>query len=254
MSDDRDLELRDLIALAAVGALDHGERAALDAEIAGRPELLAELAEMEAVAATFADATSEAPPARVRASVLDAIAHVPQLPALGEDAPAAPVSAAPLTPPMAEVIPMAERRRPRFAPLAAAAAVVVLIAGGLVALNGNDDGDVVDVAAVVDDESSVVMPLDGTLSSIRLVHSSAHRAAALVGEDVPALNDDQVYELWLILDGTPQRLDIFQPHDDGTVEVLMPDMDMPDDAAFAITVEPAGGTDAPTGDVVAATA
>ena len=112
----------------------------------------------------------------------------------------------------------------------------------------------VDVAAVVDDETSVVMPLDGTISTIRLLHSSAHRAAALVGEDVPVLTDDQVYELWLILDGAPQRLDIFQPHDDGTVEMLMTEMDMPDDASFAITVEPAGGTDAPTGDVVAATA
>ena len=40
---------------------------------------------------------------------------------------------------------------------------------------------------------------------------------------------------------------------DATIRYV-PDMDMPDDAAFAITVEPAGGTDAPTGDVVAATA
>ena len=255
MSDDRDRELRELIALAAVGALDRGERAMLDAEIAGREDLLAELAELEAVAATFADATAETPPAQLRVSVLDAIAGVAQLPALDDEPAVHPAAPPPPTaaPPTAKVIRLADRRR-RWAPLAAAAAVVALVAGGLVALDVIGDDDVVDVAAVIDDETAVVMPLDGTISSIQLVHSPTHRAAALVGEDVPLLTDDQVYELWLITDGTPQRLEIFQPHDDGTVEMLMPDMDMPDDAAFAITVEPAGGTEVPTGDVVAATA
>ena len=141
MSEDRDLELRELIALAAVGALDHGERAALDADIAGRGDLRTELAQLQAVAATFADATAETPPAHVRANVLDAIADMPQLPALDEENVEVPTGAfrpGPLpsptpVPPTAEVIRLADRRR-RWAPLAAAAAVVALVTDGLVAI------------------------------------------------------------------------------------------------------------------------
>lgn len=265
MTGDRDRELRELIALAAVGALDAGERRALDAQIAGRPDLVAELAELQAVAATLADAAAEAPPEQLRARVLDSIADVPQLPTLDGglgavgprsarpdplDRPAPGPSAA--APPAAEVIQLASRRR-RWAPLAAAAAVLALVAGGVLARTLTTD-DAVDLAAVVADDEAVTYRLDGAISSMRLVHSIEHDAMALVGEDVPMPPGDQVYELWLITAGEPQRVDIFRPHDDGSVEILMVDMAMPDDAVFAVTVEPAGGTEVPTGDVVAATA
>lgn len=242
MTAERDQELRELIALAAIGALDAGERAALDRELDGRPDLQADLADLEGVAAALADATAEAPPERLRANVLDAIRDVPQLP--GTDA-------APATPP-ADVVSLASRRR-RWSPLAAAAAVVMLVAGGLAVRSLTAD-DEVDLAAVVEDDEAVTYEMDGTIPTMRLIHSSAYGAMALVGEDVPMPEGDQVYELWQIADGEPQRMDIFRPTDDGSVEMLVLDWDAAADAVFAITIEPAGGTDAPTGDIVAATA
>jgi anti-sigma-K factor RskA len=66
---------------------------------------------------------------------------------------------------------------------------------------------------------------------------------------------DQVYELWLLIDDAdPAPVKIFRPDADGTVGVVMDDMTPPEGAGFAITIEPAGGTDAPTGPVVATSA
>ena len=91
MSESRsDEELQELMALDAVGALDDDERTELEAEIADRPDLQRELEELRAVAAAMADAVSEAPPATLRASVLDAIDGVEQLPAVDSPVEAAP--------------------------------------------------------------------------------------------------------------------------------------------------------------------
>ena len=193
MSDDRDRELRELIALAAVGALDRGERAMLDAEIAGREDLLAELAELEAVAATFADATAETPPAQVAGQCAGRHRRCGAAP--GARRRARPVLPTPHHPrPRRRCL-----RRPRSSGSLIAAGVGPRWlrpppswpwwrAGSWHPIVIGDDDALVDVAAVIDDETAVVMPLDGTISSIQLVHSPTHRAAALVGEDVPALD------------------------------------------------------------------
>lgn len=241
---ERDQELHELIALAAVGALDAGERAALDATLAVRPDLRAELDELEAVAATLAEATAETPPVPLRATVLAAIADVPQLPADS-------IIAAPDRP-SAKVVPLAARRR-RWAPMVAAAAVLGLVAGGLVVRTLTTDDDPVDLAAVVDDAEAVTYPMEGTIATLRVVHSETNDAVALIGEGVPQPEGDQVYELWQITDGAPRRMEIFRPRDDGSVEVLVLDWEKADNAVFAVTVEPAGGSDVPTGEVVAAT-
>ncbi len=124
MTDD---ELREQLALHAVGALTDAERRELEDVLRSRPDLRAELDELEAAAATLADAVPATPPAALRASVLDAIAVTPQLPAEPRD-----------EAPVAPVVPIsARRRRSRFAAIGAAAAAVVAIAVGVLVV-GHD--------------------------------------------------------------------------------------------------------------------
>jgi anti-sigma-K factor RskA len=243
MDDD---ELRELLALAAVGALDPPERAALEEAIADRPDLRVELAELEAAAVAMAEVSAEDPPAGLRDAVLGAIAGVAQLPA--HDAPAV---AAP--PPSGDVVDLraARRRRRWWAPVAAAAAVLAILAGVLV-VAVNDDGGGGDIAAVVDADDAVTTELTGALSGLRLVYSADQQAAALVGDDIPVPEGEDVYELWRIVEA-PERMDIFRPDDNGRVELFLPDTSVAD-ATFAVTVEPPGGSDQPTSDIIASTA
>ena len=63
-----------------------------------------------------------------------------------------------------------------------------------------------------------------------------------------------VYELWRIAGPTPEPvIREFRPDDDGTVAVLMEGLD-PGDDVFAVTLEPAGGSDQPTSEPIAVTA
>lgn len=234
-------EIRELVALAAVGALDADELARLRERIADRPDLQAELASYEDAAASLADAVAETPPPGLRSSVLAAIRDEPQ--------PRAPEPPAP-------VVPITAARRRRWAPVAAigaaAAAVLAVVAVG--ALNGDDDGGGLRADDLVAAPDAVTITFDGQEDGFALVHSPRHGAVALVGEDIPELAEDQVYELWLVQDDTPEPMEIFAPDDDGQVEVVIPDMAPPEGATFAITIEPPGGSDQPTSTAIATTA
>ncbi len=231
----RDEELRELIALAAVGALADDERAALDRELAARQDMQAELAELEDAAASMAVAAAEEPPARLRSDVMAVVRDVP------------PPSA------VTDLDRARRQRRRRWLPVAAAAAVVVLAGVGVAVLR-DGDGAESEIAAVVEDEESVTVSLDGETMTLRLIHSPANDASALVGEDGPPPDGDQVYELWLLADAAPVPIEIFRPTDDGVVEILLPDVTPTDEASFAVTIEPPGGSPQPTGDIVAASA
>jgi anti-sigma-K factor RskA len=238
----RDDELRQLLALAAVGALDRAERDELDAAIAERPDLQAELAELEDAAAVLADDVSAPPPPPLRAAVLRAIEDVAERP---------PAEPAPSPPGPVLSLDAARDRRRRWMPAVAAAVAVAVLAGVVVAVAVDDDAGV-DVAAVVADADATVIPLEGELSGLRLVHSAAHDATAIVGDDVPAPGEDRVYELWRIEgDRAPERVEIFRPADGGVVEVLLPGSAPSAGAIYAVTIEPPGGSDQPTGDIIA---
>ena len=67
---------------------------------------------------------------------------------------------------------------------------------------------------------------------------------------LPPLPAGDVYQLWFVLPNAPVSAALLDPDDDGSATVII---DVPDTLALpttmAITVEPAGGVQAPTGDV-----
>ena len=231
MTDD---ELREQLALYAVGVLDDDERTELEDVLRTRPDLRAELDELLEAAALLADAEMHAPPDGLRANVLDLIAATPQLPA--ETPPAAPV---------APVVPIsAARRRNRWIAAGAAIVAAAAIAIGVVVVAPWDDGGTDPVAAVVaaDDAQTIQMPGnpaagDLALPGVTIVHSASQDASVLLADDVPVPEGDDVYVLWAIRNGTPEVYAPFRPNADGTLSVYAEGLDPASAEAWAISEE-----------------
>jgi anti-sigma-K factor RskA len=257
-----DDELREQLALAAVGALSPEERTELDDVLRTRPDMQAELDELEAAAMVLGAAVAEPPPPTLRASILDAIATTPQLPALdelaGTSAPAIdePMAAAPTAAdgPVAPVVPIDGHRRRRWVAIGAvAAAVIALLVGVLVVSPWNSDSTD-PIAAVLQSDDAVEIPMTGELAGFTIVHSADQDAAVLTGDGIAVPAGDEVYELWAIRgSNAPEPVDTFRPSAGGDVAVLLHGID-PASATWAITAEPAGGSDTPTLPILAATA
>jgi anti-sigma-K factor RskA len=236
-------QLRELLALEAVGALSDAERAELDAAIEDRPDLREELESLRAAALTMADAVSEPPPPALRGRVLDAITTEPQEPPLAAPEPVAPV------------VPITATRRHRWVRWGAAAVAAAAVAIGVLVVSpfgGDDAGD--HIADVLDNPTRTI-DLSGELSGLRLVYSEAVGSTVLEGVGVSPPEGDDVLELWRIAGETAPEPMIreFRPEDDGSVAILMEGLN-PGDDLFAVTQEPAGGSDQPTSEPVAATA
>jgi anti-sigma-K factor RskA len=231
-----DDELREQLALHAVGALSEDERAEVDEMLRTRPDLRAELAELEAAAAILADAAAEPPPPALRTNILDRIAQTPQLPPEQQLAPVVPIP----------------RRRNRFIALGAAAAAIIAIVVGLVIVapwsSGTDE-----TAAVLEADDAQTIRMPGTLPDVTIVHSPSQNASVLMSDKVPVPAGDRVYELWAITDNVPKRYTTFRPSADGTLSIYAAGLDPASADVWAITEEPAGGSDAPTPPILNAT-
>lgn len=250
MSSYDDESLRELIALGAVNALDAAEQAELELALRDRPDLQAEAADLRAAAATLADATVTDPPPALRDRVLAALDGEPQ--ATRPDAPgdtATPMAAAVVDPVVPLRRPLATRRR-WLVPLVSAAAAAALAIGVTVSIIRDGEAPHDPIAAVIEDPDVLLMRFDGEASNLTLAFSAAAGAAVISGSDIEPPHDDHVYELWRIADGVPEPVEIFRPDGHGTVSVLLEGVAHPTDAIFAITIEPPGGSDAPTGEII----
>ncbi len=135
--------------------------------------------------------------------------------------------------------PPRERRRRRFslggwrlAPVAAALLIVGAIAG--FALRGGDGTQTFSA---------------GPSAQVQ-VHGDT---ATLVAENMKAPPEGRVYEVWVVPKGesSPQPTNVlFVPRGNGSAEAAIPGS-ASDIARVMVSDEPAGGSDAPTGDVVA---
>ncbi|MDQ0372864.1 anti-sigma factor [Cellulomonas humilata] len=241
-------DVRSLLGAYALDAVDPDERAAVERLVATDPSAAAELAQLTAVAATLGDAVAGEPPAALRASVLDAIADVPQL---GPLAGPRHVDRSAATSDQPEVTHLADRRRPsRTRWLAVAAAVVVGAAvPTALALQQAQRANQAEqqqqaLADLLTDPSAVVVHGDVTGGGAATAILTDDRAL-FSATGLPDPGDDKAYQLWVVdADGATSAGVLAD--DAGSVRQLTDDFSPGD--ALAITIEPAGGSTQPTTD------
>lgn len=225
-------DLHALAAAYALDALDADERRQFEAHYPTCPSCADELAGFRETAALLTVPSLVAPPADLKARVLADIARTPQLPPL--------------------VTSLEQRRRPPVVTTILAAAVALLLVGlAAVLLTGDGATDAQQqLASLLAAPDAVTVNLagegDGTL---RVVYSADRDEAILVGSGLTAAGSDQTYQLWTIAGETPASAGVFDPDDDGALDHIV---DAPGSSpdAWAVTMEPKGGSPAPTGDIL----
>ena len=79
------------------------------------------------------------------------------------------------------------------------------------------------------------------------VHWSRSRGATFTAANLPPLDAGRVYQLWFVTAGPPVSATLVTPDGTGRAEAVMASPAGVEPTAFALTVEPAGGSPGPTG-------
>jgi anti-sigma factor RsiW len=209
---------RELTAAYALDALDERDRARYEAHLATCEECREELASFWAVSGALAHAAGgPAPPPALRDRILQqARSERPN------------------------VVPL--RRRFALSPAAGIAAVAAVLALGLglwgTSVSRELDDRKGELAVLGDPNARVYATANGEAN---LVVTPTGAAALVVRRLAPA-PDGKDYEIWVFQNGVPQRAGLFQ---EPGVAVL--DRRVAPGQMVAVTVEPDGGVDAPTG-------
>jgi len=249
-------DLHHLSGAYAVDALDDAERAAFESHLLGCADCRAEVAELTAAGHSLAALTEATPPPSLRASVLSGISQVRPLPPLPEDA-AAPVADAvfsvasgPVAAEASDAVVVPLRRRSRAATwLAGAAAAAVIAVGGLVwSPWSNDSGTLSPVDQVVAAADAVrVTSSKGELNA-EVAYSRQLGRAAITVAGLPPAPEGKTYQLWFVgSDGVARSAGLLTPDADRRGSMVL-EGDPSAAAAVGMTVEPAGGSTAPTTD------
>jgi anti-sigma-K factor RskA len=245
---------RDLLGAFALGAVDAEEAATVREHLATCAECQAEIAGLWAAVDSLPGLVEpmDPPPAlrdRIAAAIMAEPVSAPPAPA-ASPAPAAPTP----TPVIAPVAPASEPiRKPvsfwsRATPWASAAAILLLLSAGLLVWNLRLQEQVRQATAPVA-ETIALAPTDAAPDANGEVTYHADEDLFIVDvRDLPPLEADQVYEVWLIGADGPVPAGVFdQPTDQHAIVA-----DRGQYETLAITVEPGPlGTEAPTGDIVA---
>jgi len=233
-------ELHHLAGAYALDALDADERRRFEAHYPTCAFCNDEVHDYRETATMLGAAVSSPPSPELRSRVLEEISRTRQI--------------APQVPD--RVVELAARRRVNLSwssALVGVAAALLVALIGVVALRGGPvagpDGELVELLAAGDTTVAALPGDDAGTGTVSVIWSANRNAVAVVATDLAALGEDQTYALWALDDdgvATPSLL--FDPDDDGAVTALG-DLDT-EPARWGITVEPDGGSPAPTGDIL----
>ncbi len=248
-----------------IGALTAPESQEFERHLVECSDCASEVMDARAVASALSTAVAIEAPARLRASVLAAIARTPQIELASvtelKQPDSTPVEAAVAESGSPAIAPIRSSRRGRVTSLLAAAAVVAAVGFGGWAVQLSEDvsesRQTADAALSqraqltsllsADDVRTVSGRFISNGNSGAVVMSEKRQMALFVADSIPKLPEGKVYEAWTI-QGDPAPAGIFTADDSEAVVELS-------DAAFdadsiAVTVEPEGGSPKPTGDAV----
>jgi anti-sigma-K factor RskA len=219
------IDLHTLSGAYAIDALSDEEARLFDTHLKDCQACRDEVRELQDAAARMGASEAVAPPPALRARVLAAADHQPQLP------------------PKVTSISAARSRRWTSQLVAAAAAVVLVLTGGFVVLQAQRDD-----SGVTSATSTVFSATDARTKTVETDHGRLVVAAspslgqvAVKTDGLHSLTRRQVYQMWTIHSGTATSAGVVENLNAGKV------MAMPSEGTtVAITVEPAGGSPRPT--------
>ncbi|HQZ33301.1 MAG TPA: anti-sigma factor [Ilumatobacteraceae bacterium] len=232
-----DIDVHHLAAAYALDALDDRERAAFEAHYGACEVCRTDVQEFRHTLTQVSDSLVVAPPLSLKDKVMAEVAATRQL-----------------SPLVAPVVALDERRRARsLMSMAAAAAAIVMIIVGVASFRGGDQSDTFagDLAHVMEQPDSQVLSLvskDGAQGTFKVAWSNSLGQAVLMGDDLPTTPSDKAYELWLITPDESMAMYVLDPAKDGTVHHVL--KAPADPSAWAITVEPSTGSATATGDII----
>ncbi len=216
----------------AVDALTADEGHRFERHLAACADCQAEVAGFHETTAQLADAFAVAePPASLRTAVLSEVERTRQVTKLSTPR-------------------RVRSSTPTWLALAAGVAVVAGLGGLLVRSQGRiDDLERTEQLALAADAETV--NLEGAGDAImRFTWSPELGAGLFVAGDMATAGADADYQLWIVANGTPRSLGVFDPSD-GSVELTTDDVPAPGDVV-AVTIEPDGGSPEPTSDPIRA--
>lgn len=227
-------DIHKLTGAYALDALDDLERARFEQHLAECEDCRTEVASLREAAAMLSETTATAPPPALRSAVLAGISQVRPLPPV---VPAAPVRST----------------GRRWFPLLVAAAVVAILSVGAAVWQPwaqRDDARLTASEQVLDAPDAQQVSVDlGEAGRATVVRSVAMARAVIVTEDMAPAPSGKVYELWLQDEtGTMVPAGLMP---EGPDHELVLEGDAAHATAAGITVEPDGGSDAPTSDPIA---
>ncbi|GAA3009441.1 anti-sigma factor [Actinokineospora diospyrosa] len=227
----------------ALDAIPEIERAAFERHLADCDACAQEVRELQATAARVGDAVSEVPPPELKARVLARVAQVRQLPPLEHHA-------------------TGQARRPRSAwalrltGIAAAALLVVSVSLGVLLVRSQEELDTQKSQSVAmvellsaDDarfvSGSTTSGLNGTV-----VVSRAQGKVMLLAANLPPAPVGKTYQAWLMQDdGSPRSVGLLTPDNTGRASIV-DSSGIGSANQVGVSIEAAGGSDTPHGDVV----
>ena len=223
--------IRELLPAFSLGILDEDESREVKEHLATCAACRAEAASFHEVTGLLASAAApREPPAGLEARILRAVQT--------RASPAAFAGPAP-----------ARRRRSPWPALTGIAAVVAVAlgVGNLLQWNGVLGAAARGRAARLD-----TAVLSGTPNAPEaygtVVLDPKDNKGVLAVTGLPALSADRQYQLWLIRDGERRSGGVFRPDEDGYGSLLLTvPADFRDFTSFGVSVEPRGGSPAPTG-------
>ncbi|MFD9701575.1 anti-sigma factor domain-containing protein [Lentzea sp. NPDC059081] len=230
-------DLHTLTGVYAVDALSGPERAEFEAHLPHCSSCAEEVAGLQATAAALGAVTAEAPPAHLRAKVLAGVTSTRQLP---------PETPAPVAPVVA--LPTQSRWLVRGSVLAAAASVLVAVVVGVQGVQDRQELDALrESAAGYGQVSDLLNAPDAKLLNDAgsagghgtVVMSPSRNKAVFLADGLPSLPADRTYQLWVVEPGGPRSAGLLQ-NDPVVADGLA------NARALALTVEPSGGSAAPT--------
>lgn len=223
-------ELHTLSGAYAIDALSAEEAAAFRTHLDACAACCEEVRELRAAAARMGASEAVAPPEQLKVRVMEAADRTPQLP--------------PKVSPV-EVV-RSRRWMPRLLSVAAALVLVVGAVFGISQIQGDDrDTLAAGVSQVFEAPDAHTAEVDTPQGKLRVATSPSKGEMAVDTSDLAALDEEHVYQLWAVVDGSPVSVGLLEDKDAGA------HMPMPETGTeVAITVEPAGGSEQPTTDPI----